>query len=258
MITPARIKQIIDAIVPPAKPWKIPQDQFSYPKYQYRKTKSEWTALMNKAEAGDAEAQYEVATMYEFGCKTKNSRVLVQPSKSRTLKWTRIAAENGFDCAQNSYGNYLSRDHKNVKQMKEAFEWYRKAYKQDQPTGVAGNIAITYRDITDYRSAVLWFRKSVREYDGDAYVDLAIHQYWGIGMRSNPTAAVVNLRKAVKSKFITEFSRDKAYFYLAIAFLEGRGVKQSINTAIKNLKRADKDKDNLAAYRLLKKLAPSA
>ena len=54
---------------------------------------------------------------------------------------------------------------------------------------------------------------------------------------------------------MSECDRDDANFYLGIAYLEGKGVGQSLRMAQKHLERANRDNDHLAAQRLLKQLS---
>ena len=65
-----------------------------------------------------------------------------------------------------------------------ALFWLRKAFHAGA-AGAAQNIAITYRENGDLRTAVKWFRKSTDSGDGDALVQLGIHYYWGKGTRKN-------------------------------------------------------------------------
>jgi TPR repeat protein len=61
-------------------------------------------------------------------------------------------------------------------------------------------------------------------------------------------------RKAIQRKNIGDCERNDANFYLAIAYLEGKGVPKSLPMARKHLERANRDNDHLAAQRLLKQL----
>jgi TPR repeat protein len=91
-----------------------------------------------------------------------------------------------------------------------------------------------------------------------ALVQLGIHYYWGKGVRKNPIAAIRCFRKATKGKDMCEFERDDAFFYLGIAYLEGKGVTVSIPRARKLLQRANVDNDHPAARRALQGLTRSS
>jgi TPR repeat protein len=50
--------------------------------------------------------------------------------------------------------------------------------------------------------------------------------------------------------------RDDAFFFLGIAYLEGRGVQASVPNAKEFFKRANIDSDHVAAHKMLSKLRP--
>jgi TPR repeat protein len=111
------------------------------------------------------------------------------------------------------------------------------------------------REEGDFRKAVLWFKKSIAFNDESAYLQLWIHYYWGIGIRKNYKTAVRAFRKTARAKHIAEAERDDAFCYLAIAHLEGNGVRQSPRAAAKLLKRANIDNDHPAARLLLRTIS---
>ena len=131
----------------------------------------------------------------------------------------------------------------------------RKAFRAGDPCA-AHNIAITYRENGDVRTAFTWFRRAARAGDGDALIQLGIHYYWGKGVRSNPRAAVRCFRAAIKAKNISGMGRDDGFFFLGIAYYEGRGVKPSMSNAKKFLNQANIDGDHVAADKMLSKLRP--
>jgi TPR repeat protein len=61
--------------------------------------------------------------------------------------------------------------------------------------------------------------------------------------------------EAAHSRFDYRYERDNAFFYLAIAYLEGKGVKKSLAMARKLLERANKDNDHPPAAWLLHRIA---
>ena len=73
----------------------------------------------NAAQAGHAEAQYEVGFCFAFGEGVGCNHV-------ESARWTRLAAEQGLAEAQHKMGNPFNNDGK----FSEAAEWYRKAAEQ--------------------------------------------------------------------------------------------------------------------------------
>jgi uncharacterized protein len=142
------------------------------------------------------------------------------------------------------------------KNVDEALLWLRKAFRAGNSCA-AQNIAITYRENGDQKTAFKWFRRAAEAGDGDALIQLGIHYYWGKGVRRNPRAAVRCFRAATKVKDISGWGRDDAYFFLGIACYEGRGMPASISNAKKFFKRANIDSDHVAADEMLSKINES-
>jgi TPR repeat protein len=139
------------------------------------------------------------------------------------------------------------------KNVEEALFWLRKAFRAGESCA-AQNIAITYRENGDLKTAFKWFRRAAEAGDGDALIQLGIHYYWGKGVRKNPRAAVRCFRAATRVKNISGMGRDDAFFFLGIACREGRGVQASIPNAKKFFNRANIDGDHVAAETMLSRL----
>ena len=247
---------ISESVLDPTFPWKLPKLKWKFCTYPYKKSVGEWRRLLARAEDGDAEAQSDVAAMYDDGCMNRSGRILVRRSARKTVEWYRRAAELGHANAQNNLGVILSAPGATETSRVEAIAWLKKAARAGSSCAV-NNLAITYREDGDLRRAVFWFRKCVVSGDDGACVELGIHCYWGRGMRTDLAAAVRYFRKATKGKNLSEAERDDAFFYLGIAYLEGNGVKASLLKGRKLLERANIDNDHLAASRLLKGLRAS-
>lgn len=213
---------------------------------------SEWQTLLGRAKLGDAEAEWEVAERYEDGCKDNSGKIIVRRSRTKAAHWIRRAAEHGLPAAQNTLGVFLGNGDGIKKNVNQALSWLKRAFRAGDSCS-AQNIAITYREVGDLRTAVKWFRKSAAT-DGDALVQLGIHYYWGKGVRRNPKAAVRCFRMATKAKNICEAGRDDAFFFLGVAHFEGKGVRASISKARKLLQRANIDNDHPVAGKMLRQL----
>jgi uncharacterized protein len=239
-------------------PWKVTLSDWNW-SYFYKSSPSKWQSLLVRAKNGEPEAECEVASMYEDGCKDKRGKILVRRSAAKAAWWYRRAAEHGDVSAQNNLGVLLGNRSTVRKNVPEALSWLRKAFGAGE--GYAGkNIAITYRENGDLKTAVKWFRKAADAGDDDALIQLGIHYYWGKGVRTNPALAVQCFRAAIKSKDISEYDRDDAFFFMGVAYFEGRGVRASTPNARRFLKRANRDGDHPAAKKMLDKLLknPSA
>jgi TPR repeat protein len=214
----------------------------------------EWKNLLAKANGGDAEAELRAAEHYSDGCKDMRGRVLVRISNRKAAEWYRRSAEHGCGIAQNTLGVILGGNYGVETNVHEALLWLKRAFRGGDTTAAANNIAVTYRENGKLRQAVCWFRKVDASRDDSVLVQLGIHSYWGKGIRADHQAAVRYFRKATRGKNMSECDRDDANFYLGIAYLEGKGVRQSLRMAQKHLAQANRDNDHLAAQRLLKQL----
>ncbi len=225
--------------------------KYEFSSYPYRLSKTQWRKVLAHAEAGDADSGAAVAAYYEYGCKDRSGSILVRRSKAKSAQWLRRCAELGSAIGQVGVGVMLSSPEATAANRREAKAWFIKAYRQADSTA-AYNLAVMSREDGDFRSAVLWFKKSIALKDESAHLQLGIHYYWGLGIRKNYRDAIRAFRKTVRAKHIAEVERDDAFCYLAIAHLEGNGVRQSSRTAVKFLKRANIDNDHPAAQLLLR------
>src|SRR5471032_756809 len=72
--------------------------------------------LMERAEAGDIEAQFRLGSRYDTGDRATSDG-------GETIKWYRRAAEAGHANAQNSMGSVIQAE----KRYEEALHWYERA-----------------------------------------------------------------------------------------------------------------------------------
>lgn len=236
-------------IFAPSTPWKLPQYEGAGADPSYSISEPEWKVLLDKAQEGSPEAQWEVANRYHSGCKDEQGNILVETSPQKAAEWFRKAAEAGYVPAQNNLGVMLGDGDGVEKNPVLALYWLKKAWKGGDSCA-PHNIAITYRDMGNLKRAFHWFKKCAETGDDDAVLQVGIHSFWGKGVRKDWGKAVDCYQKAIKGKNISEASRDDAYFYLALAYLEGQGVGKSVSKAKRLLKRANRDNDHLAASAL--------
>ena len=217
-------------------------------------TRKQWSQLKRKAQAGDAEAQWEVGIWFEDGLTDLNGSVLVRPDASTAARWYRLSATAGNSSAQINLGNLLSTSGSGIRRDDaEALCWYKRALRQGN-CSAANNIATVYRDKGDNRRAMFWYRRAVARGDEDALIEVGYRYYRGIGVRCDPNKAVRCFRKAIASQTISIAGREDAMFHLGVAFHEGRGVKRSGARALKWLSRANEDDDHKRARNLIEKI----
>jgi uncharacterized protein len=95
--------------------------------------------------------------------------------------------------------------------------WYLRAFKAGGSSAAtaASNLATVYRDLGEARQELRWYERAAGLGDGDALVEIGIRYLAGKGVRRNPSIAVEHFRDAIRSKHITEASRDTAQQLLA-------------------------------------------
>jgi TPR repeat protein len=218
-------------------------------------TRKQWSQLKRKAEAGDAEAQWEVGSYCEDGLADPNGRVLVRRDVRAAVRWYRLSATAGNSSAQINLGNLLSTSGLGIRRDDaEALLWYKQALRRGSSCA-ASNIATVHRDRGDHRRAMLWYRRAVAMGDDEALVEVGFRYQNGIGARRDAIEAVRCFRKAIAGKYISEAGRESAMFYLGVAFHEGCGVKKSDARALKWLRLANVDDDFAQARDLIEKIA---
>jgi TPR repeat protein len=254
MMAERRALNTHNTVIDSESPWRVTRRGWNW-SYSYKTSLSEWQSLLVRARNGDRDAEWGVADRYADGCKDKRGKVIVRRSATKAARWFRRAAEHGSGSAQNNLGVLLGNGNGVRKNVGEALLWLRKAHRAGDPCA-AQNIAVTYRENGDLKTAFKWFRRAAEAGDGDALIQLGIHYYWGKGVRNNPRAAIRCFRAATKVKNISGMGRDDAFFFLGIAHHEGRGVQASIPNAKKFFKQANIDSDHVAADKMLSKLRP--
>ena len=114
--------------------------------------KKEPLTLEQKAAAGDAKAQYDLARMYELG-------EGVPKDDKEAMKWYRKAAEQGVAKAQHNLGLKYELGEGVPKDDKEAMKWFRKAAEQGHALAQAV-LGASFFDglgvLEDYATAYAW------------------------------------------------------------------------------------------------------
>ena len=147
------------------------------------------------AERGDAEAQYRIGRMYEFG----NGYA---QDKAQGIAWIRKAAAQGHADAEQELGViYATGD--GVKQDSvQAVAWFRKAAEQGEATAQY-NLGLLYAKgqgvARDYAQAVDWWRKSASQGNADAQFKLAVVYHTGQGAAQDEVSALANATIAARN-----------------------------------------------------------
>lgn len=112
------------------------------------------------------------------------------------------------------------------------------------------NVAAAYRIVENFRLSARWHKKAAEQGDGDAMTEWGYCLQHGVGVRRDERSAERAYRRAIASKWITDFSREEAMYHLAVVLL-GRHSASSRRAAAKLLRAANADGDYPQAEALL-------
>ncbi|MNJ21778.1 putative beta-lactamase HcpD precursor [compost metagenome] len=181
----------------------------------------EITTLINKAEAGDATAQYNL------GLKYRNGRGLEQNNELATM-WYRKAADQGNPDAQTNLG-WMYRNGLGVSQSDvEAAAWYEKAANQGHARAQT-NLGWMYQNglgvDKNYRTAVTLYREAVKKNFAPALCNLGWMYKNGKGVKQDYSEAISLYKRAVEQK------HQQSQFNLGLMYFMGHGLEKDYSQA---------------------------
>jgi len=181
--------------------------------------------FMDAADAGNDGAEHMLMRLFE------ENKLYAKDIQSKTLEWTRKAAEKGVAHAQLSLGNAEKQ-----KNAKAAVEWYRKAAEQGHPDayyqlgivfakGIKGVSADTQESQRLYQIAASEFDVYAQKGNADAQYKLAGMYQQGLGMKANMGLALKWMEKsALQGHVLAQLSLGRIY-------AEGMDVPRNIRQA---------------------------
>ena len=154
--------------------------------------------LRAKAEAGDAQAQFELGKTFRLG------NLGVATNCVEAVKWFRQAAEQGLAPAQYNLGVQYSNGEGVTKDQAKAANCYRKAAEQND-AAAQYNLGVCYKDglgvAKDYVEAMKWWRKAAAQDHAMAQHNLGNSYRDGQGVAKDYAEAVKWYRKAAEQNF---------------------------------------------------------
>ena len=142
-------------------------------------------SLQERAEAGDAEAQYELGMAYIHGDG-------VAKNYSQAAKWLHKAAEQGHAVAQYNLGVCFANGAGTAKNMAQACKWYLKSAEQNYPQAEY-NLGCSYLSGQGVRKngaeAFKWFLKAAEQSDADGQANVGYCYMNGIGVQRDDIQA---------------------------------------------------------------------
>jgi len=158
-------------------------------------TAQDMQTLLEKAEAGDASAQFNIGLLYEEGWG-------VPEDDAEAVKWYRKAAETGHVQAQFNLGVMHDTGERVPEDGAEAVKWYRKAAEQGY-IPAQFKLGVMYRNgwgvPEDDAEAMKWFRKAAVQGNAIAQCRLGTMYDTGEGVLEDDVAAYAWYSVAVAS-----------------------------------------------------------
>ena len=175
-----------------------------------------------RAEQGDADAQYFLGNQYYLG------RNVPQDNK-KAIYWWKKAANQGHADAQSNlgamyyYGKCVTQDDK------KAFYWFEQSAYQGFAKAQY-NLGVMYKNgkgvARNYAKAVYWFEQSANQRYAEAQYNLGAMYYYGKGVTQNIEKAVYWLEQVANQ------GHSEAQCNLGVMYLKGKGVTQNFEKAI--------------------------
>jgi TPR repeat protein len=91
-----------------------------------------------------------------------------------------------------------------------AMRFYQQAWRMDRNAVAGGNIAVLYREQTNWRQSFRWWQRVAELGDGSAQLESAKCYLRGRGVKRDLQAALRCLAAAEASIYITEYERELA------------------------------------------------
>ncbi|MGX5834039.1 tetratricopeptide repeat protein [Aeromonas piscicola] len=181
----------------------------------------EITTLKEKAEAGDAIAQFELGQKYRLGLGVKQSN-------SNALDWYRKSAEQNYARGQNAMGQVLRQGIGVEINYIEAITWYRKAIDQKLPVAMS-NLAVMYQFgqgvEQNHVEAFHWYEKALEH----GYKGAKFYLGW---MYSHGLGVEIDSNKAIECYTQAADQGDSyAQFNLGLIYMYGVGVEKDYSQA---------------------------
>ena len=175
-----------------------------------------------KAEAGDAQAQYNLGVMYYSG-------EGVPKDATKAVEWFEKAATQGYAAAQLTLGWMFAKGNGVPKDAVKAIEWWEKAAAQGD-VGAQNNLGRMYKYgkgvPKNHTKAFEWYKKTADQGNAEAQVQLGLMYATGKGVSKNSAMAVEWWTKAA-----VQGDAD-AQLNLGLAYDAGDGVPKDSTKAV--------------------------
>ena len=199
----------------------------------------ETSELKEKANAGEAQAQFDLALCYANG---KG----VEKNSERAFDWHKKTAKQGYMSAQLAMGLYYLLGVDKQQTEKLINKWVMKQGKEksvDSTLDLAVTLAIDEKFTkANDKLAFIWFKKAADKHHAESSYWLGQCYQNGWGTEENDTLAFECFKKSAEQEF------EVAYYDLALCYQKGKGIEQSDEIAIEWCKKASEQDVSEAQY----------
>ncbi len=194
-------------------------------------------ALQNKANAGDAQAQFDIALCYINGTD-------IETNKELALDWNTKAAENGHVDAQFALGLYYFIGVNDSQTRKIKYKWVQQ-FITDKTKDPVLDLAFKLSKGAEGESftkanaslAFVWFKKATAQNHAEAGYWLGQCYQNGWGTEKNDVLAFECFKQSV------ELGYADAYYDLALCYRDAIGIAQDYQQAFYWITKATEEKD---------------
>ena len=207
--------------------------QFVKARANERKLAEDANLTRERAEQGDASAQFKLARMFYLGKGAPQDF-------TEAVRWYRKAADQGYAKAQFNLSDMYHVGKGVPQDYAEALRWCRKAAEQGDTKAQDGLGFMYYQGIglpKDYAEAIRWYQKSADQGYAEAQYALGFMYYYGQGVPKDDSEAAAWYRKAA------EQGNAQAQSVLGYMYFQGKGVQRNYAEAARWYRKAAKQGD---------------
>ena len=203
--------------------------------------KNKWEELLAKSNAGNSEAQNNLAMWFEEGYNDTNFRI--EKDLNKAAYWYLESAQSGNQYSQDATSRLYSLGQGVELNVEKAIKWAMKSIEQGNAIA-AYNLGTVFRDQLKLEKAFEYYSLALKMGDKSALLQIGLCCYFGVGTNMDYVKANQLFDQLIKEAQVTESEIDEAHYWIGLSFLNGNGRIQSIEAAREYLHKANRDEDH--------------
>ena len=218
-----------------------------------------WEKLNLAAINGDADAQWELGFLYEFGVADKSRKVIAEKNTATALVWYDASAKQGVSNAQHALSRLLSTGDASWRDFPKAIYWAKKAIAQGDASA-AFNLGTIYRDQGKPKLALRWYQRAAAMGDVDAFLEIGLCHFFGWGTKQDLGSALSAFGEIIEldPSTCSQRAKENACYWAAVVLLaSGASASAKVARVRSLLEAANADDDHEQANDLLNLIGKS-